>query len=202
MTPGGLTPRLRVLVDDLPEVVVTQPNDSPATATTLPSLPVVANGQIYSGWIGTIAIRGTPDRSYFRFSAKAGQTLVCQVQARELIPFIDQAVPGFLDACVTLRDPAGRRLGYADDFRFSPDPMLVYKVEQDGEYLLEVRNVIYRSNHDFIYRMRLGELPCLTHVFPLGGRRNTEVQLELHGVNLPGEQLSVKMPAEVATCIG
>ena len=55
-----------------------------------------------------------------------------------------------------LRDPAGRRLGYADDFRFSPDPVLVHKVEQDGEYLLEVRDVIYRSHHDFVYRMRLG----------------------------------------------
>ena len=198
VTPTGLTSRVRFLVDELPEVVITQPNDSPATAAPLASLPVVANGQIYSGWIGSIAIRGTPDRGYYRVAAKAGQTLVCQVQARELIPFIDQAVPGFLDACVTLRDPAGRRLGYADDFRFSPDPILVHKVEQDGEYLLEVRDVIYRSHHDFVYRMRLGSLPWLTHAFPLGGRRNTDVQLELHGVNLPDERLAVKIPADAS----
>ena len=140
MTPGGLTPRWRFFVDELPEVVVTLPNDSPETAAKLASLPIVANGQIYSGWTGSIAIRGTPDRGYYRFAAKAGQTLVCQVQARELIPFIDQAVPGFLDACVTLREAGGRRLSYADDFRFSPDPVLLHTFEQDGEYLLELRD--------------------------------------------------------------
>ena len=75
---------------------------------------------------------------------------------------------------------------------------MVHKVEQDGEYLLEVRDVIYRSHHDFVYRMRLGALPWLTHVFPLGGRRNTEIQLELHGVNLPGERLAVKIPADAS----
>ena len=84
------------------------------------------------------------------------------------------------------------------DFRFSPIPVLVHKVEQDGEYLLEVRDVIYRSHHDFVYRMRLCALPGLTHAFPLGGRRNTDVQLELHGVNLPGERLAVKIPADAS----
>jgi hypothetical protein len=196
VTPGGLTPRIRFLVDQLPEIVVTQPNDSPEEAVGIPALPVVANGQLYSGWIGSIAIRGTPDRAFFRFPAKAGQTLVCQVQARELIPFIDQAVPGFLDACVSLRDGNGARLRYVDDFRFSPDPVLLYSVERDGDYQLEVRDVIYRSHHDFIYRMRLGELPYLTHVYPLGGRRGTEVQLELYGVNLPADRLTVKIPAD------
>jgi hypothetical protein len=62
--------------------------------------------------------------------------------------------------------------------------------------LLEVRDIIYRSSHDFIYRMRLGTLPHLTHVFPLGGRRGTDVELELHGVNLPGDRLTMKIPAD------
>ena len=44
--------------------------------------------------------------------------------------------------------------------------------------------------------MRLGPLPYLTHVFPLGGRRGTEVPLELHGVNLPSDRLSLKLPAD------
>jgi len=196
VTPGGLTQRWRFFVDELPELVVTQPNDSPDTAVPLPSMPVVANGQIYSGWVGTIASEGKPDRAFFRFDAKAGQTLVCQVQARELIPHIDQAVPGFFDACVMLRDATGRRVQYVDDFLFKPDPVLLHKVEEDAKYSLEVRDVIYRSSHDFIYRMRLGTLPYITRVFPLGGRRNTEVELELYGVNLPGDHLSLKIPAD------
>jgi hypothetical protein len=196
ITPDGLTGRWRFFVDELPEVVITEPNDTPETATLLESLPVAANGQIYSGWVGTIATEGTPDRGFFRFTAKPGQTLVCELQARRLIPFIDQAVPGFFDACVTLRDANGRRLKYVDDFRFSPDPVLLFSVEQEAEYLLEVRDIIYRSSHDFIYRMRLGALPHLTHVFPLGGRRGTDIELELHGVNLPSDRLTMKIPAD------
>ena len=116
-------PRIRFLVDQLPEILVTQPNDSPEQAVGIPSLPTVANGQLYSGWIGSIAIRGTPDRAYFRFPAKAGQTLVCQVQARELIPFIDQAVPGFLDACVTLRSCGKTGLAPSSDRENQGEPM-------------------------------------------------------------------------------
>ncbi len=196
ITPGGLTQRWRFFVDELPEVVVAQTNGSPDAAVPLESMPTVVNGQVYSGWVGTIATQGTPDRAFFRFPAKAGQTLVCHVQARKLIPFIDQAVPGFFDACLTLRDASGRRLDYCDDFRFSPDPVLIHKVGKDAEYLLELRDIIYRSNHDFIYRMRIGTLPYLTHVFPLGGRRNTEVELELCGVNLPADRLKIKLPAQ------
>ena len=108
------------------------------------------------------------------------------------------AVPGWFDACLTLYDADGNWLAYADDFRFHPDPVLSYKVPKDGEYLLEIRDVLHRGGHDYIYRLRMGALPFVTHVFPLGGRRGTEVDLELHGVNLSAEKLRWKVPADGA----
>ena len=196
VAPAGISSRCRFVVDDLPDIQVTDSNAAKADATQLESLPAVANGQIYSGWIGATGVVGAPDRGYYRFNAKAGQTLVCQCEAQSLRPYIDQAVPGWFDGCLTLYDAGGKRLAYADDFRFHPDPVLIYKVEADGEYLLELRDVIHRSSHDFVYRLRVGALPFLTHVFPLGGRRGSEVNLELHGANLGQTSLRWKVPAD------
>ena len=105
-------------------------------------------------------------------------------------------MPGWLDASLTLSDSNGRRLKFVDDFRFQPDPVLFHKVETDGEYLLEVRDVLYRGSQDFIYRLRIGPLPYITHVFPLGGRRNSTAKIELHGVNLPTNSLDLALGAD------
>jgi hypothetical protein len=196
VTPAGVSGLCRFVVDELPELVVTEPNSVKADAVQLVTLPVVVNGQIYSGWTGATGVVGSPDRGYYRLTAKAGQTLVFQCEAQAFRPYIDQAVPGWFDGCLTLCDAGGKRLAYVDDFRFHPDPVLIYKVEQDGEYLLEVRDVIYRSSHDFVYRLRIGTLPYLTHIFPLGGRRGAEVNVELHGVNLAQDRLPVKISAD------
>ena len=105
-------------------------------------------------------------------------------------------MPGWLDACLTLSDADGKRLAFADDFRFKPDPVLFYKVEKDGQYLLDVHDVLYRGSQDFVYRVRIGALPYITHVFPLGGRRNSTVKIELHGVNLPNPGMDLALAAD------
>jgi hypothetical protein len=73
---------------------------------------------------------------------------------------------------------------------------LVCTIPQDGEYTLEVSDVIYRGRADFIYRLSIGVFPYLTHIFPLGGQRNTTVQIELHGVSLPAPTLDFPVPAD------
>ena len=196
VTPGGPSQRCRLIVGDMPEEVVTKSNFGVDKAVEIKTMPLVVNGQLYSGWIGTIATMGAPDSGHYRISAKAGQTLVCELQARTLKPYIEEAVPGWLDACLTLYEASGRRLKYVDDFGTSPDPVLFHKVDKDAEYLLEVRDVIYRSNHDFVYRLRVGPLPYVTHIFPLGGRRGTEVAVETRGVNLSRDSLTLKIPAD------
>lgn len=174
VTPGGLSNRFRFFVGDVPEINEVEPNTEKAQAQRLPSLPVLVNGQLPQS-----------DRDFFRFSAKAGQTLVIEVQARSIWPYVPDAVPGWLDACLVLYDAAGKELQLVDDFRFNPDPVLFLSVPKDGEYVLELRDVIYRGRPEFTYRLKIGELPYLTHFFPLGRRRDTPEPLELHGVNLP-----------------
>jgi hypothetical protein len=72
----------------------------------------------------------------------------------------------------------------------------VYTIPQDGDYTLEISDVIYRGRADFIYRMSIGVFPYLTHFFPLGGQRNTTAKIELHGVALPAPALDFPIPAD------
>ena len=121
-------------------------------------LPCVVNGQIMPGGV---------DR--YRFQARKGQRLVIAATARELIPYLADAVPGWFQAVLSLYDSQGHEVAYADHFRFHPDPVLLYEVPKDGEYVLQIRDSIYRGREDFVYRITAGELPFITGIFPLGG---------------------------------
>ena len=39
---------------------------------------------------------------------------------------------------ISLHDPEGNELAFADDYRFDPDPVLFYKIPRDGEYRFEM----------------------------------------------------------------
>ena len=44
--------------------------------------------------------------------------------------------------------------------------------------------------------MRIGAWPYVTHVYPLGGRRNSTAKIELHGVNLPSPSMDLTLAAD------
>ncbi|MDR3701986.1 MAG: PPC domain-containing protein [Candidatus Sulfopaludibacter sp.] len=144
--------------------------DPPANIT----LPTVINGQM---------MPATADR--YRFHAAKGQHLVAAACARELMPYLSDAVPGWFQATLTLRDSAGKQVAYADHFYFHPDPVVHYDVPADGDYTLEIHDSIYRGREDFVYRISIGELPYLTGIFPLGGRAGARTSVALQGWNLP-----------------
>lgn len=143
------------------------------------TLPAIVNGQIMAGGV---------DR--YRFRAAKGQRLVVIASARELIPYISDAVPGWFQATLTLSDAGGRQVDYADHFRFHPDPVLYYEIPDEGEYTLEVRDSIYRGREDFVYRITIGELPFVTGIFPLGGKAGAQTTVALRGWNLPVASLT------------
>ncbi len=142
------------------------------------TLPATVNGQILPGGV---------DR--YRFSARHGQRLVVAVSARELIPYLADAVPGWFQAAVALYDDKGKELAYDDHYRFHPDPVLTCKIPQDGAYVLEIRDALYRGREDFVYRVTVGELPFVTSFFPLGGPAGRKTAVELKGWNLSQSKL-------------
>lgn len=136
-------------------------------------VPCTANGQIASGEVNR-----------YRFEARKGQRLVLAAQARQLVPYIADAVPGWFQPVMALYDARGRELAYADDYRFKPDPVILFEVPKDGEYVLAITDAIYRGREDFVYRVTIGELPFVTSLFPLGAKAGAAVTPKLKGWNL------------------
>ncbi|MGA2499161.1 MAG: PPC domain-containing protein, partial [Tepidisphaeraceae bacterium] len=189
--PLGLTNPLVFCVGQVPEfsrklaVVYREPknglgpNIPPPEPDLNITLPATVNGQIMPGAVNR-----------FHFKASKGQRLVAAVSARALIPYLPDAVPGWFQATLTLYDAKGNELAYADDYRFNPDPVLFYEIPNDGEYVAEIRDSIYRGREDFVYRITLGELPFVTSIFPLGGRAGAQTPVDLKGWNLPVSRLA------------
>ena len=148
-------------------------------------LPVLVNGQIMPG-----------DSDRFRFIAKKDQHLVIEVQARQLIPYLADAVPGWFQATITLYDHEGNEIAFADDYHFSPDPVLYYVVPEDGVYELEIRDSIYRGREDFVYRITISEHPFITSIFPLGCRPGEKKYADVFGWNLRPNRLPLDAIAD------
>ena len=153
---------------------------NPKTEMTV-TLPATINGQVLPGEVNR-----------YRFAAKKGQRLVIAVSARQLIPYISDAVPGWFQATLSLRNAAGKELAYADSFRFNPDPVLHLDVPDDGEYVIAIKDSLYRGREDFVYRITVGELPFVTGIFPLGGPAGAQTTVEAMGWNLPDTKLVVE----------
>ena len=107
-----------------------------------------------------------------------------------MIPYIADAVPGWFQPVLTLYDADGKEVAFNDDYRFKPDPTLFFEVPNDGEYVLEITDAIYRGREDFVYRMTIGELPFVTSIFPLGARVGDPVTIEMNGWNLDKAKLT------------
>lgn len=177
----GLSNPLGFYIGPFPEFLEKEPNDLEAAERIEAPLPVVLNGQIMPG-----------DVDRFRFHAEKRDTLVFKTRARALMPYLADAVPGWFQATLALHDHAGREVAFVDDYRFHPDPVLVYQVPETGEYEVEIRDSIFRGREDFVYRIEVGELPFLKTVFPMGTRLGTPANLQVEGWNLPVDSLQVK----------
>jgi hypothetical protein len=185
----GMSNPVVFVVGQLPEVTqqkeLVDPEVSrPKAPEVKVTLPAVLNSQIMPGAV---------DR--YRFAARKGQQLVFIAHARALIPYLADAVPGWFQAALTLYDEGGAELAYSDHFHHQPDPMLAYKVPKDGEYVLEIKDALYRGREDFVYRIEAGELPFLTSIFPLGGPAKTRATVALAGWNLPASSLTLEPAA-------
>lgn len=198
VTPAGLSNPLVFQISTLPEVTppvvtATSPGQrrgpqQTATKRSAPldvALPAVVNGQILPGEIDTL-----------RFTARRGQQLTAVLHARALIPYLADAVPGWFQAVIRLRDAQGREVAFNDDFQFRPDPVIGCEIPADGTYELEIHDAIYRGREDFVYRVALGELPFIRSVFPLGTPRGQPATLALTGWNLPAPTLELPAPTQ------
>lgn len=176
---------------DLLRFLKLTPKNEPVTTTAaVPvTLPATMNGYIEPGEVDE-----------FAFRAKKGDQVVVAVQARHLVPYLADAVPGWFQAVVALTNPEGYELAFADDYHFDPDPVLFYKIPYDGEFRVKVRDSIYRGREDFVYRITVGELPFLTGLSPLGAPAGSKLDISFYGGNLgTGTKLKYTVPDKPGT---
>ncbi|MEI6073972.1 MAG: hypothetical protein WCS94_00265 [Verrucomicrobiota bacterium] len=149
------------------------------------TVPCTVNGQIASS-----------EANRYRFTARKGQQLVLTTLARQLIPYIADAVPGWFQPVLVLYDASGKEVAYDDDYQFQPDPTILFEVPQDGEYVFAIYDSIYRGREDFVYRISVGELPFVTSIFPLGRQAGAAVTPKMNGWNL--QEAALNLPAQNA----
>ncbi|MDR3710170.1 MAG: hypothetical protein P4L33_17890 [Capsulimonadaceae bacterium] len=179
LTPTGVTNAIHFVVSQATEQTEVKPNDK------LPNdlgdkLPAVANGQILPGEVAK-----------WTFAAHKGQHLIIDCCARELVPYLADAVPGWFQAAIELYDSKGNQIDYADHYLFHPDPLIHFDVPADDKYLVVVHDALYRGREDFVYRLTVGEMPLVSSIFPLGGSPSAHATVKAVGWNLASDKISV-----------
>jgi hypothetical protein len=164
-------------IDDLPQVMMANNNRTRETAQAL-QYPCVVVGRA-----------DAEVSDYFKVTVKAGQRLSFEVLGRRL--------GSAFDPQLTLYDArTGKEMpdGHSNDAPgCQTDPRLTYTFKDAGDYLVEIRDVMYRGGGDFHYRLRVGDFPCATTPIPMAARRGSRVKVGFAGPTVDGVA-----PVEVA----
>ncbi len=189
-SPQGLSNPIVFQVGQLPEIREIEPNNKDAEPKFRRFLqsdeekaletPFIMNGRIMPG-----------DIDRFEFKAEKSQKLVIRLQARSLMPYLADAVPGWFQAVAAIYESNGTELKFTDDYRFHPDPVMLFEVPETGSYQLEIRDAVYRGRDDFVYRLSVGELPFITEIFPLGGKAGEKTPVYIKGWNIERKRILI-----------
>jgi len=178
-TAEGVSSLSLFMLDDLPTV---REIDSHSTVETAQEfhLPAAIEGAISAA-----------SYDFYKFHAVAGQRVSIEVIARRL------GSP--LDATMRLLDHDGRELAHADDDSVTgTDPRLVHTFADEGDYLLELRDIRYEGGAAYRYRLRLGDFPIATAPWPLAARQGSIAKLLITGASVEGLN-PLNLPIPVAS---
>ena len=182
--PSGVSNMLPFEVASYPNIIEndksyrTKPNE-------VEQLPAVLCGQMTPGGI-----------DYFRFSGHEGETIVATVKARQLVPYIADAVPGWFQPVIKIVNSQGKEIAYSDDYHHNVDPVIIVTLPKDDKYTLTIHDAIYRGREDFNYRIHLGVIPFVTGRYPAYGVVDKKVKQTLEGANLGATKSVIKVAKE------
>ena len=128
----------------IPEPSYVRPGAKKPEMPHVKQLPAVLDGQIMPGETDCFKITLAPDTEY-----------TFALTGWKLLPFIGDAVPGHFQPVMQLMAPDGREAAFADDDYFRPDPVMRFKTAAGGDYILKIRDNLYRGRQDFVYRVAL-----------------------------------------------
>lgn len=178
VTDHGTSSLQLMLVDDLPSVAQQGSNTTALTAQEV-TLPVAIDGAVPN-----------LSRHCYRFHATAGQRVSFEVLARRL--------GTALDPVIRLLTAEGRELTYSDDAPgLSGDSQLAWTFSEEGDYVLEIRDIRYQGGGNHRYRLRMGDFPCVNVPWPMQAQRGTQASISFAGSSVEEVQpVDVAVPSE------
>jgi hypothetical protein len=144
---NGVSALQLLMIDDLASVSESGSNQTFAAAAQKISLPVAIDG-----------VCNEAGFDFFRFAAKKGQTLSIETVAQRL--------GSLADTVIRILDEQGKEVAFCDDGGASRDSRFIFKAPASDQYVLELRDMSYGGGEGYRYRLRIGEFPLITAVFP------------------------------------
>jgi len=173
-TPRGVSTVGQIVITRDPVVLESGANDKLEQAQAV-TLPATLCG----------AIEKAEDVDFFKFHVEAGTQWAFHVRSSRLQDRIHD-LQTHSDPIITLRTATGVTLAANDNY-FHGDPLLTYRFEQAGDYLLEIRDVRYEGNASWEYCIEANGRQFVENVFPLAVHRGQQVAFQLVGFpTLPG----------------
>ncbi|PYI87114.1 MAG: hypothetical protein DME26_07195, partial [Verrucomicrobia bacterium] len=171
---GGESGKLKLHVDDLPQVYESETNKLSADHSV--TLPV-------SVW-GTLDPMGDTDE--IEFHAKTGQTIVLDVAA--------MSVGSKAKVAIALFDAKGNLVAQNSGFD-GGDPLMAHTIPKSGAYRVQVTEQTLGASNDHFYRLSIGSFAYAVGAFPLSVTANAETEAQLIGFNL-GPKSKVRFKPE------
>jgi hypothetical protein len=184
-TARGMSNFRTFCIDDLPQAMEVDTNQNKTTpqALVVPSVMIGRADAEKSDW--------------YKVTVKAGERLSFEVIGRRLGSAFDPQIT--LHSAATGREIPG---GHSNDSPGSQtDPRLSYTFKDAGDYLVEVRDMMYRGGPDYFYRLRVGDFPLATSPLPLAAARS-KVSVGFAGPHVEGvAPVEVTVPSDPTTDI-
>ena len=176
-TPRGVSTLGQLVIAKSEVIVESGNNDSPVNAQPA-QVPATLCG----------AIEKAEDVDYYKLTVVANTSLTFHVRSMRLQDRIHD-LQQHADPILTLRSKNGATLAASDNF-FSADPFLVYRFEEGGEYLLELRDVRYHGNNYWEYSIEIDTQPFVLNTYPLAVAAARPARVELIGFSIPENQFA------------
>lgn len=176
----GVTAALPFVVGDLPEIVEQETDGDPIPVPV--SLPVTINGRVFP----------REDVDIWSFEAQAGQSITCAAVAKKLgSPLVAKLAVRGSDGKVIV-ESTGTAL---DEAR------LRFSAPAAGRYEVHITDAAAGGLQHYVYRLTVTAGPWIDHVYPLGGKRGSNLRLETIGQGIEGNALPLALPADAAGII-
>jgi hypothetical protein len=172
-TSQGITPVMKFVVGDLPEIVEYEIDGDPIPVDV--QVPLTINGRIFP----------REDVDVWQFQAVAGQSYTCEVMSARL------GLP--LDSRLEIRNPDGQQHAENTDF-FGNDSRVRFVANQSGVHQVRIHDIKFGGFQNYVYRLTITDQTQIDHAFPLGGQAGTTIKPKLLGQNVPDDAISIKLP--------